>query len=521
MQVIRILHRRAFSAIYHDNRGSILHSPDSMFSSLCSSDINVSSEEPQMTDQSISLSSRIKHLPRTQSIISAFQSWMADGFPIHRGEIFHTINRLRKLKMNKRALEVMEWVIRERPYKLKELDYSYLLEFTSKIHGISQGETLFTHIPHDFQNELLYNNLVLACLDKGLIRLSLEYMKKMRELGFPISYLAFNRLIILHSSPGRRKAIPKILTQMKADKVTPHPSTYNILLKIEADDHNIEGLSKVFNEMKRAKVEPSEITFCILATAHAVARLYAVSEAYVEEVEKCKTGSNWSTFDVLLILYGYLGKQRKLEETWHTIQNFPFVRYKSFVLAIEAFGRIGQLDRAEELWLEMKSKKRLKRTEQFNSIISVYCRHGFVDKASELFKEMETNGCKANTITYRNLALGCLKAGLVEEALKTLQIGSDQTTSTWVRRSTPWMETTLLLVEIFADMGDVENANKLFQELRESSFSRYTFVYNTLLKAYLKAKVYCPDFLKNMILRGVRPDAETYSLLRLVEEFKT
>ncbi|XP_068657009.1 pentatricopeptide repeat-containing protein At1g07590, mitochondrial-like isoform X2 [Aristolochia californica] len=474
-----------------------------------------------MTDRSISLSSRIELLPRTQSVISAFQSWMADGFPIHRGEIFRTINRLRKLKMNKRALEVMEWVIRERPYKLKELDYSYLLEFTTKIHGISQGETLFTRIPQDFQNELLYNNLVLACLDKGVIKLSLEYMKRMRELGFPISYLAFNRLIILHSSPGRRKTIPKILTQMKADKVIPHPSTYNILLKIEADDHNIEGLSKVFDEMKKAQVEPSEITYCILATAHAVARLYAVCEAYVEEVEKCKTGNNWSTFDVLIILYGYLGKQRKVEETWDTIQNFPYVRYKSFVLAIEAFGRIGWLDRAEDLWLEMKAKKRLKRTEQFNSILSVYCRHGFVDKASELFEEMGINGCKANAITYRNLGLGCLKAGLVEEALKTLQIGSNHTTSTWVRRSSPWMETTLLLVETFADMGDIENANKLFQELKKSRYSRYTFVYNTLLKAYVKAKVYCPDFLKNMILWGARPDAETYSLLRLIEEFKT
>lgn len=184
----------------------------------------------------------------------------------------------------------MEWVIRERPYKLKVLDYSYLLEFTTKIHGISHGESLFCRIPNAFQDELLYNNLVLACLDKGVIRLSLDYMKKMRELGFPISYLIFNRLIILHSTPGRRKAIPRIRAQMKADKGTPHASTFNILLRIEANDHNIEGLVKVFNEMKKANVEPNEVTYCILATAHAAARLYTVCESYAEEVEKSQTG---------------------------------------------------------------------------------------------------------------------------------------------------------------------------------------------------------------------------------------
>ncbi|KAM1148812.1 hypothetical protein EV2_030279 [Malus domestica] len=83
----------------------------------------------------------------------------------------------------------MEWVIREWPYRPKELDYSYLLEFTTKFHGISQGKELFTNVPSEFQNELLYNNLVIACLDKGAIRLPLEYMKKMRELGRPTSHL--------------------------------------------------------------------------------------------------------------------------------------------------------------------------------------------------------------------------------------------------------------------------------------------------------------------------------------------
>ncbi|GAB2234047.1 hypothetical protein Droror1_Dr00003283 [Drosera rotundifolia] len=220
------------------------------------------------------LSKNIERHPRSEPVGSVFQTWMGDGFPVHRGHIFHAINRLRKLKLNKRALEVMEWVIRERPYKPRELDFSYLLEFTMKLHGISRGEKLFSCVPSEFRNKLLYNNLVIACLDTGAIRLSLEYMKKMRELGHPISHLIFNRLIILHSLPSRRKTIPKLLAQMRADKVVPHVSTYNILLKIEADEHNIDGLVRVFDDMKRSGVEPNEITYCILATSHAAARLY-------------------------------------------------------------------------------------------------------------------------------------------------------------------------------------------------------------------------------------------------------
>ncbi|GLT67057.1 hypothetical protein SLA2020_393910 [Shorea laevis] len=502
---------------------SSLNNSTSGFRFLCSQSDNTPPEKISESNQEDNkcLSLRIERLAKGEPVGSAFQRWMGEGLPIHRGDIFHAINRLRKHEMNKRALEVMEWVIRERPYRPKELDYSYLLEFTTKFHGISEGEKLFNRVPRELQNELLYNNLVIASLNKGVIRLSLEYMKKMRELGHPISHLVFNRLIILHSTPSRRKMIPKILLQMKADKVVRHVSTYNILMKIEANEHNVEGLVKVFNDMKKAEVEPNEISYCILATAHVVARLYTVAEAYVEAVEKAMTGNNWSTLDVLIMLYGYLGKERELERTWQVVKEFPHVRPKSYMVAIEAMGRIGQLNRSEELWSEMKSVKGLKSTDQFNSMISVYSKQGLIDKATRTYREMKTNGCKPNSITYRHLALGCLNAGLLAEGLKTLDLGKNLATSKRVRNSTPWLETTLSMIEIFAEKGDVKNAEKLFEELNEAKYVRYTFVYNTLIKAYVRAKIYDPNLLKRMILGGARPDAETYSLLKLIEHFGT
>ncbi|KZV43699.1 pentatricopeptide repeat-containing protein mitochondrial-like [Dorcoceras hygrometricum] len=464
-----------------------------------------------------SLTCRIEKLRTGESVASAFQSWMGDGHPIHRGEVFHAINRLRKLKASKRALEVMEWVIREKPYKTKELDYSYLLEFTIKLHGVSQGESLFAQIPSELKNELLYNNLLLGCLEKGLIRLSQEYMKKMRELGLLISYLAFNRLIILHSSPSRRKEVPKILRQMKADKVVPHVSTYNILLKIEANEHNIESLLKVFGDMKKKMVAPNEITYSILAVAHAVAKLYTVCEAYVDAIEQSMTGLNWSTLDILVMLYGYLGKHKELEKTWLKIRELPHVRVKSFVLVVEAFGKIGDLARAEELWLDMESHKGLKTTEQFNSMISVYCKHGLITKATALYKDMEKAGSKPNAITFRHLALGCLKAGLIKEAERTLELGMNFRISSKVRRSTPWLETTFSMLEMFAANGNVEKVEKLFEELKQSGYTKYTFVFNALIKVYVKAKMYEPNLLERMVLGGARPDSETYSLLKHME----
>ena len=89
-----------------------------------------------------------------------------------------------------------------------------------------------------------------------------------------------------------------------------------------------------------------------------------------------------------------------------------------------------------------------------------------------------------------------------------------------VRNSTPWLETTLSIIEMFAEKGDVEKAEKLFEELKKAKYTRHTFVFNTLIKAYVKAKIYDPNLLKRMILGGARPDAETYSLMKLAEQFQ-
>ncbi|EEC82943.1 hypothetical protein OsI_27919 [Oryza sativa Indica Group] len=444
-----------------------------------------------------------QRVERSASVCAAIRGWMGDGRAVHRGHVFHAVNRLRRRRLHRAALQVMEWIMRERPYKLSELDYSYLLEFTAKVHGISEAESLFLRIPQEYQNELLYNNLVMACLDLGLIKLAYGYKRKMRELSLPISPYVYNRLIILHSSPGRQKTISKILAQMKGDRVTPHTSTYNILLKIKANEHNIDGVARVFNDMKRAKVEPNEITYGILAIAHAVARLYTVSHTYVEAIENSMTGTNWSTLEILLILYGYHGKAKELKMTWDLMQGLPHIRPKSFILAIEAFGKVGSIDQAEEIWGKFESTRKPKLTEQFNSILSVYCRHGLVDKASAVFKEMRANGC------------------IVKEALKTMDIAKKEVVTKKVKSSTPWLETTHMILESFAENGDLVNAKRVFDELNESKYCRNSFVYNTLLKAHVKAKVYEPDLLRAMILRGAMPDAETYSLLGLIEQFKT
>lgn len=104
MQTLVLLrHRRFFQAI-HQTLGSA--SSLKFLSSATADNLERQSSESEQQEPKC-LSLRIERLPKGQTVGLAFKSWMADGFPVHRGDIFHAINRLRKLKLNKRALEVI------------------------------------------------------------------------------------------------------------------------------------------------------------------------------------------------------------------------------------------------------------------------------------------------------------------------------------------------------------------------------------------------------------------------------
>lgn len=96
----------------HQSRAMTLHVRRVHVNFLCTQASPVFPEESSETrEETKCLSYRIEKLSRGEPVGSACQSWMADGFPIHRGDVYHAINRLRKHKLNKRALEVIVYFI--------------------------------------------------------------------------------------------------------------------------------------------------------------------------------------------------------------------------------------------------------------------------------------------------------------------------------------------------------------------------------------------------------------------------
>lgn len=114
MKITHLLNQRLVQTIRQTLRVQYLPSTKIPFDLAClctqscntTSDLRNETSGPREEDYKPCLSYRIEKLDVGVPILSAFQSWMSDGLPVHRDNVIDTIDRLRKLKMYRRALEV-------------------------------------------------------------------------------------------------------------------------------------------------------------------------------------------------------------------------------------------------------------------------------------------------------------------------------------------------------------------------------------------------------------------------------
>eukprot|EP00249_Psilotum_nudum_P010027 c22291_g1_i1 orf=228-2036(+) len=466
------------------------------------------------------LLSRVKQV-RNKAVLKLILDWIAEGHRPQRRDITAVITVLRRQNRFAEALEVSEWLLKEKPFNLGELDYACWIYLVGKVHGLQNAEDLLIQVPSKFRKGMAYESLVEISFDEDNISDTVRLMKKMKDLKIPIKTFSYNILIMLYHRNKRESEIPVLLNDMNKDGVTCNIHTYNILIRMMAKNHDIKGMEEIMETIKSdACVEPDHVTYMTLASAYLEAGFSEKAEAAAKEVEKKNfRGMRRRTVDQLMLVYAYLGKLVDVEWVYHHARkSLPFLPLNTFVSAIEAFGELGCIDRAEQVVEEMVHERGWHHVKQFNAILGAYVRNGLMEKAEEVLRQLQASSHQPNAITLNYLLLGYLKASQMEKALDTMKAARNVVTTKEITETKPWLRTTLAIIDLFADKGDVEHAEVFFQDLETENLCKYPKAYNILLKAYVKARRPVDDFLTRMSMHSVIPNAETYKLLEQLDE---
>ncbi|KAG6531962.1 hypothetical protein ZIOFF_005799 [Zingiber officinale] len=424
------------------------------------------------------LSMAIIRAPR-HSLNIVLNKWVEDGNPLGQGAISHAMLILRKSRVYAKALQFIEWLEENKRIDFLERDYASHLDLVCKLYGFQKAENYLQKIPVSLQGEVVYRTLLTNCVLANNVRKAEEVFNKIKDLGLPITKFTCNQLLVLYKRVDQKK-IADVLVMMEKENIKPSLLTYRLLVDNKGRASDIVGMEKIIDTMKDEGLKPDLTIQGMAVKYYSLAGLNEKAEAVLKDMEGDHIQENHVARKVLLPLYAALGKAEDVGRIWEICKSSQ--RLDECLTAIEAWGKLGNVEKAEEVFENMIKVWTKVSAKHYVALLNVYANNKLLSKGKDFAKRMSDDGCHIGPATWDALVKLYVEAGELEKAASILQKASQRT------EDKPLFVSYMTVFEKYSKKGDIHNAEKIFQRLRQAGYAGRLKPYQYLLQAYINAK---------------------------------
>ncbi|CAH2054067.1 unnamed protein product [Thlaspi arvense] len=189
-------------------------------------------------------------------ITPLLEEWGKGG---NQSDLRDLIRSLRDSNQFSKALEASTWMGEKKLINLFPEEYASRLHLIEKVLGLEEAERFFEKsIPEEMKDQSVYAALLISYTRCGKTLDKAEAtFEKMRDLGFLSRPSPFNSMISLYGQLGWPSKVKKLVKRMEEEKIEPDSVTMNNILRVYADETDIETMEeyKVDAEKKKTKLE--------------------------------------------------------------------------------------------------------------------------------------------------------------------------------------------------------------------------------------------------------------------------
>lgn len=446
-----------------------------------------------------------------QSTAAALNKWVNEGKPLGRTEISLAVLNLRKIRHYAKALQLYEWMEANKHLEFNIRDYVSYFDLIVKVQGILKAEQHINKIPESFRTEPIYRTILANCAATGNIKKAEEIFEKIKGLDSPLTTFSCNQLLLLYKKADRRK-VAGVLKVMEEKNVKPSSLTYRLLIDMKGRSHDICGMENLVDMMKSEGIEPDIGTKSVLARHYIHAGQMEKAESILKEIECEDVNEHRDAFKELLTLYAALGKKNDVERIWKFCEsNNP--RASEGLACINAWGKLGKVENAEKVFESMGKTRNKLSPRYYNDMIKLYANHKLLAKGKKMAEEMAEEW-RIGPSTWDALVKLYVECGEVEKADSLLQKAVER------KQLKPLYSSYMLVLEHYARRGDIHNAEKIFQNIRQNGYTGRMGMYYTLLKAYQTARTPVYGFRERLKADNMYPNNAVAAQLAALDTLK-
>ncbi|KAJ7949397.1 Pentatricopeptide repeat-containing protein, mitochondrial [Quillaja saponaria] len=386
---------------------------------------DVSSHEHLKTRDSLELFNTMVDASKS-SLPRILDKWAGERNDLSRIETSKIIVGLRKRRMYGKALQFSKWLETTKHFDLTERDCASRLDLIAKTQGVLEAEKYLENIPESFKGEIAYRTLLANFVHIVNMEKAEVIFRKMREIGLPISIYACNQMILLYKRCDKSK-IADILSLMEKENVQASLLTYKLLIDTKGESNDILGMEKLVDTMKADGMQPDINVLSILARHYVSGGLMDKVFTILKEIEEGKQKESVGARSALLSLYAYLDNADEVGRIWKYCKLEPTI--KECLSAITAWGKLGKIKEAEEVFELMLQKWKKLSPKHYSLLMSVYIQNNLTSKGTELIKGMAKSGGWIGPLAWDGLVRLYVRAGDVEKADSILHKAAQQNRS--------------------------------------------------------------------------------------------
>lgn len=373
----------------------------------------------------------------------------------------------------------MEWIDRRKLLNFEERDYASHLDLIARNHGIEAAEKYIERVPEAFRSEVLYETLLVNCVCRDDAQKAEQVFNEIRELSLPLTISACNQMLLLYKRVSRNKVV-EILTLMEKENIKPSLFTYKLMIDLKGRSNDTLGMESVLNLMKENGFEPDFGIQTMVAKFYISGDLAEKAEEVINAME-VYVKDNRHAIRSLLDLYAILGRPDDVERIWNLCTE---PKLEDFLAAIKAWGKLGHIERAEETFDTLVKTSPKLTSKYFNAMLYVYAENELLDKGKKFIERMCLDGCPSGPLTWDAVVKLYVNSGELAKADSFLVNVTEDNPDRY-----PLFRSYIILLKAFAEKGDIHNAEKIFNRLKQTSYPARTLPYNLLLAAYANAQV--------------------------------
>ncbi|KAL3841160.1 hypothetical protein ACJIZ3_025751 [Penstemon smallii] len=445
------------------------------------------------------------------AVSKVLDKWVEEGNEVTQTEVSITMLHLRKRRMYIKALQLSEWLESTKHIEFNESNYASRVDLIAKVRGLFKAEEYIQQIPESFRGEVVYRTLLANCVSASNVKKSEEVFNKMKNLKFPVTCFSCNQLLLLYKRTDKKK-IADVLLLMEKENIKPSLFTYQLLIDVKGQANDITGMEQIVETMKSQGIEPNTQIRTSLARHYANSGIKDKSEAILKDLEGDNISKNRWVCKKLLPIYATLGREDEVERIWNVCESKP--RLGECTAAVEAWGQLKKIEKAEAAFDKMMEKVKKPSSKHFAGLLKVYANNKKLAKGKELVKRMAESGCSVGPLTWDALVKLYVGAGEVEKADSILEKATKQ------KKGRPLFNSYFTILDHYAKRGDIHNAEKIFQKMRQAGYVSRLKQYQTLLQAYINGKVPVYGFSDRMKADNVFPNKVMAGQLARVDAFK-